>query len=201
MRIRYEAIVCSMNDNIPNSASIGVIIESNSVEFKCYEGSNTFKNLLNQKRFSVNLFVRGDEVFIARAALTGWGNSEKEFDDDMYAYFKGVPYLRDAKKVFICNIFRREISTLYDDIGKTKILKIVGNVIKEYDNSNCDDIITREGNMCVEAIILATKVKASSSHELKERYLSKCRDVLSRIDDEEVYEIISKFIEKLCQNT
>ena len=191
----YEAIltlrrksICKEKDVlVPNASAIGVIRKDAKLNFMLFRGSNGFDAIDANPVVGLNIPNNpGDPHIFYKAALSGHGNDEHEFEEDDYEFYRNgireVPFLKECRTWLYMGVTNIEIMNQEDDLGSVRVKKISCDlssleIIRE---KQCiGTAYTRSDDNIMEALIAASRYLAVENRdelEKAERYLAQAEN-------------------------
>lgn len=123
----YETIVITENSHI-NSAALSALRKGGYIYLRSFKGSNTFENLLRDRRFSVNYISHENKGIFIDAAVKGWGNEEQEIDESEII-IEPFPHLKKADGWALCQVENMRKERIRDEIGETEIMHVEARIL------------------------------------------------------------------------
>ncbi len=174
--VPYETIVITQNNHI-NAAALSCTRKGGYMHLRSFKGSNTFENLQRMDRFSVNYISPEDKELFIDAAIKGWGNEEREIEDEIEMH--PFPHIKRAKGWAICIPEELNIERVSDEIGETEVLNVRARILMW--NGSAEDTIKVGEDRNIMALVAYTRYIISEG-EVKEKFRERIIKLAERDD-------------------
>lgn len=189
----YETIITTNNEELPNSAPIGVICKNNSeVVLYLYEGTHTLENIKSNKRFVVNI-LRDPLIFV----LSTIG----ELSADYFKEYKDSFFINSADAFAVFKVITIKEVEKKDDIDESKMNVVTASLEDIVINKENVEPLNRAIFAIIESLVYVSRINIvdeDTSNEYSKRIKEMSRLVtrVGGMEDKKAMNKILEFLEK-----